>query len=335
MAGRTGKPRGILDNESVKLIYAERVEEKRRKTARSLELAQEYGVSAKAIRDIWNRRTWWHATQVLWTPEERREHESSWTRRSKPGRPPGSKDTKPRKCKRRTLEQLALALETSEPANIAGSTQAACDGAGHSNMLAYSNHDNDDEYDEEEEEDEDEEDCDEEDVEKDIESFDMIEEADTPSSQSDPSSALNILVNHLLLAGCCSFESIRVRKECQGFQLGEACQSSIDLGSSSTTTSNSSTVNFQRGFTMAQEELLQDALEFMESSIRCEKHTFDMILDIVLKLLKQIAANSETVLRRGRLVRCLDELSTGLYAIGILPTWLLDLNCHSALVDNA
>ncbi|EKX45993.1 hypothetical protein GUITHDRAFT_108034 [Guillardia theta CCMP2712] len=207
MAGRTGRPRGILDNESVKLIYAERVEEKRRKTARSLELAQEYGVSAKAIRDIWNRRTWWHATQVLWTPEERREHESSWTRRSKPGRPPGSKDTKPRKCKRRTLEQLALASESSGSAYHVGSSQAACEGQDHEGMSRYRDEYDDDEYDDDDDdEEEDEYDVDEDgdqdgdgrrgdsDNEKDIESFDMIEEADTPSSQSDPSSALNLLV---------------------------------------------------------------------------------------------------------------------------------------------
>ena len=30
---------------------------------------QAFGVSPKAVRDIWNRRTWRRATRPLWTPE--------------------------------------------------------------------------------------------------------------------------------------------------------------------------------------------------------------------------------------------------------------------------
>ena len=33
-------------------------------------LAARFGITAKAIRDIWNRRTWPQATMHLWTPEE-------------------------------------------------------------------------------------------------------------------------------------------------------------------------------------------------------------------------------------------------------------------------
>ena len=37
-------------------------------------LAGRFNVSAKAIRDIWRRRTWWRATRHLWTPEEVQHH---------------------------------------------------------------------------------------------------------------------------------------------------------------------------------------------------------------------------------------------------------------------
>jgi len=36
----------------------------------SVPLAKTYGVSPKAIRDIWNRRTWGFATFLLWSEEE-------------------------------------------------------------------------------------------------------------------------------------------------------------------------------------------------------------------------------------------------------------------------
>ena len=36
----------------------------------SVPLAVMYGVSPKAIRDIWNRRTWGFATFLLWSVEE-------------------------------------------------------------------------------------------------------------------------------------------------------------------------------------------------------------------------------------------------------------------------
>lgn len=36
----------------------------------SSRLADEYGITAKAVRDIWNLRTWRHATKLHWGPKE-------------------------------------------------------------------------------------------------------------------------------------------------------------------------------------------------------------------------------------------------------------------------
>jgi len=36
----------------------------------SSKLAKEYGITTKAVRDIWNRRTWRHATKPHWGPED-------------------------------------------------------------------------------------------------------------------------------------------------------------------------------------------------------------------------------------------------------------------------
>ena len=36
----------------------------------SAKLSAKYGVSAKTIRDIWNRRTWTSATSALWSSED-------------------------------------------------------------------------------------------------------------------------------------------------------------------------------------------------------------------------------------------------------------------------
>ena len=55
----------------------------------SLRLASKYGVSSKAIRDIWNGRSWLEATYDLWNVEER-------PARRVMGRPKGKKDSKPR-----------------------------------------------------------------------------------------------------------------------------------------------------------------------------------------------------------------------------------------------
>lgn len=37
---------------------------------KSTEVANEYGVSPKTIRDVWNRKTWVKVTRPLWCPQE-------------------------------------------------------------------------------------------------------------------------------------------------------------------------------------------------------------------------------------------------------------------------
>ena len=73
-----------------------------------------YGVSPKAVRDIWNKRTWRHATRSLWTEDDELQHaknlkavdntaaQKAAAKQKSPalrsvGRPRGSKDSKPRK----------------------------------------------------------------------------------------------------------------------------------------------------------------------------------------------------------------------------------------------
>jgi len=85
-------------------------------------VAKRYGVTSKVVRDIWNRKTWVHATQELWTQKEKLVHlfetaspdrrckilstldgeqktafqEILRTTRRRPGRPVGAKDFGPR-----------------------------------------------------------------------------------------------------------------------------------------------------------------------------------------------------------------------------------------------
>ena len=58
----------------------------------STKLSRDYNVSPKAIRDIWNGRSWLSATSHLWNKEE-------LPPRKRPGRPLGRKDSRPRKRK--------------------------------------------------------------------------------------------------------------------------------------------------------------------------------------------------------------------------------------------
>lgn len=62
-------------------------------------LSNQYKISPKAIRDIWNKRTWIKATQSMWTREEIEEYveKANLKQAKKPGRPVGAKDTRPRK----------------------------------------------------------------------------------------------------------------------------------------------------------------------------------------------------------------------------------------------
>ena len=60
----------LTDQEAVE-IYLARHARGRHDAAH---LAGQFNVSAKAICDIWRRRTWWRATRHLWTPEEVQHH---------------------------------------------------------------------------------------------------------------------------------------------------------------------------------------------------------------------------------------------------------------------
>ncbi len=80
-------------------------------TAKSKEISRQFGVSPKAVRDIWNRRTWCVVTSTMFPQSELVEHASAEgfaavrgvadlyfaMQRSRGGRPRGSKDSKPRK----------------------------------------------------------------------------------------------------------------------------------------------------------------------------------------------------------------------------------------------
>ncbi|EKX37935.1 hypothetical protein GUITHDRAFT_115907 [Guillardia theta CCMP2712] len=55
-------------------------------TSLSVELGIKYGVTAKAIRDIWNKRTWAHATLELWSDEERSRYKKMRTGNHTPTR---------------------------------------------------------------------------------------------------------------------------------------------------------------------------------------------------------------------------------------------------------
>ena len=71
--------------------------------AASIEFSRRYKVSPKAIRDIWNGRSWLEATSSLWNPADRPPKRTI-------GRPKGRKDSKPRKCK----SQVQSLLSTSQ-----------------------------------------------------------------------------------------------------------------------------------------------------------------------------------------------------------------------------
>jgi hypothetical protein len=67
--------------------------------AASVRLAFKYGVSAKAIRDIWSGRSWLRATYELWNEDERPEQKVI-------GRPKGRKDSRPRAKAPRSIEMI-------------------------------------------------------------------------------------------------------------------------------------------------------------------------------------------------------------------------------------
>lgn len=61
----------VLSNKLAVEIYRSKQGRKRHDAAL---LGARHGVSAKAIRDIWRRRTWTRATMHLWTPQERKKY---------------------------------------------------------------------------------------------------------------------------------------------------------------------------------------------------------------------------------------------------------------------
>ncbi|EKX44031.1 hypothetical protein GUITHDRAFT_110135 [Guillardia theta CCMP2712] len=87
--------KAILNADIALKIYSSRNSDSLFKTAESAVIARHFSISSKAVRDIWDRRTWAHVTMPLWTDEERAEYESMNKRA--PGRPVGAKDSRPRK----------------------------------------------------------------------------------------------------------------------------------------------------------------------------------------------------------------------------------------------
>jgi hypothetical protein len=76
-------------------------------SSRSVAISTEFGVSPKAVRDIWNRRTWCKVTSTLFHDADIIQHNINAVRQcnerilctsnfNKVGRPQGSKDSKPR-----------------------------------------------------------------------------------------------------------------------------------------------------------------------------------------------------------------------------------------------
>ncbi len=99
-------------------------------TSRSAMVSNMFGISPKAVRDIWNKRTWRHCTQALWTEEDNLQQAEylkclgmdaatahtcyhtvqlkTSTIRQKVGRPCGSKDSKPRRPRKTPLTEAIL-----------------------------------------------------------------------------------------------------------------------------------------------------------------------------------------------------------------------------------
>eukprot|EP00960_Hanusia_phi_P008082 231587-Hanusia_phi.AAC.1 len=93
---RKRKTKAVLTPAMALEIYSNRrADETEGKTAESGKLASRYGVSPKCVRDIWDRRTWTKKTRQMWTVQEQEEYDRTHLRGR--GRPPGSKDSKPRR----------------------------------------------------------------------------------------------------------------------------------------------------------------------------------------------------------------------------------------------
>ncbi|EKX42011.1 hypothetical protein GUITHDRAFT_111865 [Guillardia theta CCMP2712] len=106
------KQKALLTPEKAIEIYSLRGFQSDSKTAESCSIAKRFGISAKAVRDIWDRKSWAHATMYMWTADERREYDQ--VERRGPGRPVGSKDKVPRRRKQDGTD-TAVALEVDAP----------------------------------------------------------------------------------------------------------------------------------------------------------------------------------------------------------------------------
>ncbi|EKX35547.1 hypothetical protein GUITHDRAFT_165933 [Guillardia theta CCMP2712] len=93
--------KATLSYEEARDIYSKRPQGKSDSALiiSSTVLSNRYKISPKAVRDIWNKRTWIKATQSMWTREEFETflEKASKKQSKKPGRPVGAKDSKPRK----------------------------------------------------------------------------------------------------------------------------------------------------------------------------------------------------------------------------------------------
>ena len=70
-------PRGVctITAQVARKIFLAKMEQTRhRRDGLAARLGDRFGISAKAVRDIWRLRTWAQATRPLWTPEDKTNH---------------------------------------------------------------------------------------------------------------------------------------------------------------------------------------------------------------------------------------------------------------------
>eukprot|EP00960_Hanusia_phi_P043531 756104-Hanusia_phi.AAC.1 len=95
--GKGKRQKALLTPDTALEIYSLKGFQSNSKAAESVAIAARFGVSAKAVRDIWDKKSWVHATMPRWTEAERQEY--GQVERRGPGRPIGSKDKVRRKRK--------------------------------------------------------------------------------------------------------------------------------------------------------------------------------------------------------------------------------------------
>uniref|UniRef100_A0A6U6C969 Uncharacterized protein n=1 Tax=Guillardia theta TaxID=55529 RepID=A0A6U6C969_GUITH len=114
------KKKAILTPVMALEIYSYRNVDTENKTAESCEVANKYGISSKSVRDIWDRRTWARITRQMWTRQEKEDYDK--THQRGPGRPSGTKDSKPRKRRIQSKRQSKV-----KAAQLASTSQEAAD----------------------------------------------------------------------------------------------------------------------------------------------------------------------------------------------------------------